>query len=204
VGSSRERGVDVRVVSATHRDLRERVASGSFREDLMYRLEGIPIEIPPLRQRRADLPMLVARLLAEARATNPKAITTHLSPEIMERLLAYEWPGNVRELAHAISHLVLLGRTPEGSINDLPPAIRSYKAHSAAPKLNDFGDEIIPVRELQRRYASWALDRVGGKKTLACEKLGVDAKTLNKWLALDDAAPTTSPPPVPASSKKDG
>ncbi len=221
VGSSRERGVDVRVISATHRDLRERVATGSFREDLMYRLEGIPIEIPPLRQRRADLPMLVTRLLGEAgasreaslratrrvgaeteRATNPKAITTHLSPEIMERLLAYEWPGNVRELAHVISRLVLLGRTPEGSINDLPPAIRGYKAHSAAPKLNDFGDEIIPVRELQRRYASWALDRVGGKKTLACEKLGVDAKTLNKWLALDDAAPTTSP--APGSSKKDG
>jgi two-component system, NtrC family, response regulator HydG len=182
LGTSRERSIDVRVVSATHRDLRARAAAGLFREDLLYRLEGVAIEIPPLRQRRDDIPVLLARFLADARAQNPRAVVERFAPEAIEFLLNYRWPGNVREIEHAVTRAVLLGRSPEASPADLPPALlaRRPPGHSV-----DFGDEVVPVRELQRRYAAWALDRVGGRKVVACEKLGIDAKTLNKWLAAE-------------------
>jgi len=184
VGSSRERAVDVRIISATHRDLRARIASSLFREDLLYRLEGVVVEIPPLRQRRDDIAPLVERFIAEARATNPRAVVERFSHEAMLRILDYGWPGNVRELENAVARAVLLGRTAEALPSDLPSAVSAKRSSRAA---FDFGEEIIPVRELQRRYAASVLERLGGRKTLACEKLGIDAKTLNKWLAVDEA-----------------
>ncbi len=184
VGSSREREIDVRVIAATHRDLRALVKDGRFREDLLYRLEGIAIEIPPLRQRRDDIPLLVSSFIGAARKTNPKATVERFSREAMNLVLEYEWPGNVRELEHAVARAVLLGRGEEATPADLPPAVAKRRAPTVGI---DFGGEIVPVRELQRRYAAWALERVGGRKMLACEKLGIDAKTLNKWLSADDA-----------------
>jgi two-component system response regulator HydG len=183
VGSSRERPVDVRIIAATHRDLRSRIAAGLFREDLLYRLEGVVVEIPPLRQRKDDIPPLVERFVADARAANPKAIVERFSHDAMLRILDYAWPGNVRELENAVSRAVLLGRTVEAQPGDLPSAIATKRSARAAV---DFGEEIIPVRELQRRYAASVLERLGGRKTLACEKLGIDAKTLNKWLTIDE------------------
>ena len=183
VGSAREREVDVRIVSATHRDLPARVASGQFREDLRYRLEGIAIAIPPLRHRRDDIARLASRFLADARSASPKAVVDRFSTEAMTQLLEYGWPGNVRELQHAVARAVVLGRSAEAVAADLPPAIVERRSRRASV---DFGDEIIPVRELQRRYAAWALGRVGGRKAMACEKLGIDGKTLNKWLANSD------------------
>lgn len=183
LGSSRERAVDVRIVAATHRDLRERVAARLFREDLLYRLEGIVVEIPPLRQRRDDIPTLAERFLEDARTTNPRATVERFSREAMQRMLDYAWPGNVRELENAVSRAVILGRGVEAMTADLPPALSA----KGAPRVSvDFGDEIVPVREMQRRYAASVLERLGGRKMLACEKLGIDAKTLNKWLSSDD------------------
>ncbi|MDB4934534.1 MAG: Response regulator of zinc sigma-54-dependent two-component system [Labilithrix sp.] len=184
VGASRERPVDVRVIAATHRDLRGRIAAGLFREDLLYRLEGVVVEIPPLRQRRDDLPPLVERFVAEARASNAKAVVERFSHEAMLRILDYAWPGNVRELENAVGRAVLLGRTVEALPGDLPAAVAKKRSVRAT---FDFGEEIVPVRELQRRYAASVLERLGGRKTLACEKLGIDAKTLNKWLAIDES-----------------
>lgn len=183
VGATREQAVDVRIVSATHRDLRARVAAGLFREDLLYRLEGIAIEIPPLRLRKDDIPALVDKLLADARASNPKSVVERFSREATDLLLAYPWPGNVRELEHAIGRAVLLGRGGEAGPGDLPPSIVERSKRKAEI---DFGQAILPVRDVQRRYAAWALEQVGGRKSLACEKLGIDAKTLNKWLQSDD------------------
>jgi two-component system, NtrC family, response regulator HydG len=185
LGSSRERPVDVRIIAATHRDLRSRIAGGLFREDLLYRLEGVVVEIPPLRQRRDDIPPLLDQFIEQARAVYPKAIVERFSSEAMKRILDYGWPGNVRELENAVSRAVLLGRSVEATISDLPPSVAS---RAPARVTLDFGDEVIPVRDLQRRYAAWALERIGGRKNLACEKLGIDAKTLNKWLAADDLA----------------
>ncbi len=182
LGSSRERAINVRVVAATHRDLRARVNAGLFREDLLYRLEGVAIEIPPLRQRREDIPMLLARFLGDARAQHPRAVVERFAPEAIDIVMSYPWPGNVRELEHAVTRAVLLGKAVEAQPRDLPAAIVS------PPTANDeidFGREILPVRELQRKYAAWVLERVGGRKMLACEKLGIDAKTLNKWLTVD-------------------
>ncbi len=183
VGASRERAVDVRIVAATHRDLRARVASKLFREDLLYRLEGIGIDIPPLRHRRDDIPVLAARFLEQARAGNPRVAVERFSREAMDRMLAHAWPGNVRELEHAVARVALLGRDPEAKVSDLPPTLlREAPARDAI----DFGETPIPVRELTRRYAAWVLERVGGRKAAACEKLGIDAKTLNKWLAVEE------------------
>ncbi len=180
LGSTKERSINVRIVAATHRDLRARAAAGLFREDLLYRLEGVAIEIPPLRQRREDLPVLLDRFLAESRAQSSRAVVERFSREALDLLLAYPWPGNVRELEHAVMRAVLLATGTEGQPGDLPPAIATPPSRS--PKI-DFGDDVVPVRDLQRRYAGWALERLGGRKMLACEKLGIDAKTLNKWLA---------------------
>jgi two-component system, NtrC family, response regulator HydG len=179
LGASRDREIDVRIVAATHRDLRALVAEGAFREDLLYRLEGVVLEIPPLRQRRDDIPLLAAHFLASARARHPRAVVERFSAEAATALLEYAWPGNVRELEHAVGRAVLLGRRIEAETGDLPQAVLSRPRTGPI----DFGGEIVPVRELQRRYAAWALDRLGGRKMLACEKLGIDGKTLAKWLA---------------------
>jgi two-component system response regulator HydG len=184
VGAARERSADVRILAATHRDLRKRVAEGLFREDLLYRLEGIVIPIPALRHRREDIPVLIETFLSEARSSNARSVVERLSRAAIDIMLAYPWPGNVRQLEHAVAHAVLLGRSVEAGPDDLPPAIMNWRKVGAEI---DFGEELLPVRELQRRYAAWALERVGGRKTLACEKLGIDAKTLNKWLANGDA-----------------
>jgi two-component system response regulator HydG len=183
LGSSRERAIDVRIVAATHRDLRARIAEGMFREDLLYRLEGVVVEIPPLRERRDDIPPLVAHFVESARRATRNPIVERFGAEAMTRLLEYGWPGNVRELEHAVSRAVLLGRSTEATLDDLPPTVGRRRDGRASM---DFGDEVVRIRVLQKRYAAWALDRVGGRKALACEKLGIDAKTLNKWLTSDD------------------
>ncbi len=181
VGSSKERRIDVRVLAATHRDLRERARTGAFREDLFYRLDVVTIDIPPLRHRVDDIPVLVDRMLTRARAKHPHSPVQRLSPEAMRLLLAYPWPGNVRELAHAIERVVVLGRTAETTPADLPPALSSGAPTGLPVALN--GGGVFPIREVQRRYASWALERLGGHKRRTAETLGVDIKTLAKWLA---------------------
>jgi two-component system response regulator HydG len=190
VGASKERHVDVRILAATHRDLRERVRAGAFREDLLYRLDVVPIEIPPLRRRREDIPLLVERLLGEQRAKHPRSVVERFSGDAMARLLAHAWPGNVRELAHAVERVVLFGRTPEASSADLPPAVtRAPPATAGASTEASTGDArtgaVLPIREVQRRYAVWALEQFDGHKTRTAEALGIDGKTLARWLGLD-------------------
>jgi two-component system response regulator HydG len=182
VGSNRDYHVDVRIVAATHRDLRARVRGGQFREDLLYRLDVVSIEVPPLREHMEDLPRLLQHFVSQARARNPKAELVRLSAEAMNALSAYSWPGNVRELEHVIERLAVLGRSETAGIDELPNHITARSA--AATELN-FGDKVLPIRELQRRYASWALQRFGGAKMATCEALGIDSKTLSKWLAAE-------------------
>jgi two-component system response regulator HydG len=172
--------VDVRVLAATHRDLRERVRAGAFREDLLYRLDVVTIEIPALRHRREDIPLLVERLLADARAKHPRSPVERFAPDAMAQLLDHAWPGNVRELAHAIERVVLLGRDTEAHARDLPPTVSSAPPPGMPEALEG---AVLPIREVQRRYAAWALERFGGHKARTAEALGVDVKTLSKWLA---------------------
>jgi two-component system response regulator HydG len=182
VGSSTERTVNVRVLAATHRDLRQRIAEGAFREDLLYRLDIVGIELPALRARRVDIPRFVEHFLASARARYPSTQVTALSREALARLMDYAWPGNVRELAHVIERCVLLGDGAEVRAEELPAHIRD----AAAIEAGSFRGDILPMRELQRRYARWALEQQGGHKARTAERLDVDIKTLNRWLASDD------------------
>ncbi|MDI1432274.1 sigma-54-dependent transcriptional regulator [Polyangium sorediatum] len=181
VGATKETPIDVRIVAATHRDLRRRVAEGLFREDLLYRLDVVPVHVPPLRERREDLPELAAELLAKARARHPTSRVERLSRECLLSMLEYPWPGNVRELAHAVERLVLLGREAEAQFADaaLPhaPAGDAQGPHFAGP--------VQPLRELQQRYARWALAELSGNKSRTADRLGIDVKTLAKYLADD-------------------
>jgi two-component system response regulator HydG len=179
VGSPRERAVDLRVVAATHRDLEERVTSGAFREDLRYRLDVVSIELPPLRHRREDIPLLLAHFLREARGRHPSATPDRISSEAAAALTDYRWPGNVRELAHTVERMVLLSRSAEITMADLPPTVLAAKGGDEHP----FSGTVLPVRELTRRYAAWALEQLGGHRTRTAERLGIDMKTLAKWLS---------------------
>jgi len=182
VGASKERAVDVRVVAATHRDLRERVRAGLFREDLLYRLEVVTIELPALRHRREDIPLYVEHFLAAAKKKHPQSKVVRIGAEAMQRLMDHAWPGNVRELEHVVERLVLLGRGADVSAAELPATITA----PAAPGLPAaFEGGVLPIREVQKRYAAWALEQMGGHKTRTAEALGVDGKTLAKWLSGD-------------------
>ena len=179
VGSDKERQVHVRILAATHRDLRERARSGAFREDLLYRLDVVAIEIPALRHRREDIPLLALRLLADAKAKHARSPVEGLARDAMGKLMDHPWPGNVRELAHAMERVVLLGRAPEIGASDLPPNV----TQAPPPGLPDaIGGSVLPIREVQRRYAAWALETLGGHKARTAEALEVDKKTLAKWL----------------------
>jgi two-component system response regulator HydG len=179
IGASKERKVHVRVLAATHSDLRERARTGSFREDLLYRLDVVTIEIPALRHRVADIPPLVERLLADAKGKHARSPVEGFERDAMATLMAHSWPGNVRELAHVIERVVLLCRGPEVSTSDLPPNVKS----APPPGLPDaVGTTVIPIRDVQRRYAAWAFGMLGGHKARTAEALEVDSKTLMKWL----------------------
>lgn len=181
VGSDKERQVHVRILAATHRDLRERARAGAFREDLLYRLDVVTIEIPALRHRRDDIPFLVERLLADAKAKHPRSPVEGFAQDAMGKLMDHPWPGNVRELAHAVERVVLLARSPEVGVGDLPPNV----VHAPPAGLPDAigGGPVLPIREVQRRYAAWALETLGGHKARTAEALDVDKKTLAKWLS---------------------
>ncbi len=184
VGANKEVEVDVRILAATHRDLRERVAAGAFREDLLYRLEVVTIEIPPLRLRREDIPVLIQRFLEQAKTRQPRSPVERLSRDAMNRLIEHSWPGNVRELEHAIERAVLLGRAADADAADLPATIGAKRDSTTK-----FGGDVMPLREIQRRYVAWAYEELGGRKLVTADRLAIDIKTLGRWLhATDDQA----------------
>jgi DNA-binding NtrC family response regulator len=184
VGSNKERTVNVRIVAATHRDLRERVRAGSFREDLLYRLDVVTIALPPLRLRRDDLPLLIENFLDRARKQHPHSPVESFGSEALAILLQHSWPGNVRELEHVIERAVLLGRAPIIIAQDLPTSVTTTNTAAGI----SFIGEVVPMREAQRRYAAWAYERLGGRKVQTAETLGIDFKTLSKWL-VDEGDP---------------
>jgi len=186
LGDTREHEVDVRIVAATHRRLRERVADGSFREDLLYRLDVISIELPPLRARREDIPRLVTHFLAKFRQKHPNSPVERFDERALIALQEHAWPGNVRELEHAVERVVLLGRSRDATTADLPRVLTSREVDASSPS---FGHQVVPLREMVRRYVVWAYERNSGHKRATCDALQIDAKTLNRWL---DGVDTTS------------
>lgn len=178
VGANKHRNVDVRVVAASNRNLRDMVADHRFREDLLFRLDVVRLELPPLRDRLEDLPMLVAHFLKISKARHPRSPVERFSPEAYARLAQHPWPGNVRELENLVERAVLLGRTPELSNQDL----QLEAARGTDESRVEFRGPVLPLRQLQRRYASWALRQEGGRRLATAESLGVDRKTLAKLL----------------------
>jgi two-component system response regulator HydG len=176
VGSNKEKTVDVRIVAATHRDLRRQVLDGHFREDLLFRLDVITIRLPSLRERKDDFAELLAHFLDAARQRHPHSPVKRISPAAYERLLAHAWPGNVRELSNVVERFVLLGSSEDVSVTDLPPSL------TAAPAVHEFTGAVVALHEIDCRYARWALEQLGGARMATAEKLGIDRKTLAKLL----------------------
>jgi two-component system response regulator HydG len=181
VGAEKEREVDVRILAATHRDLRDASEKGTFRADLLFRLDVVAVEIPPLYTRKNDIAALAQHFLKDAKARTPASPVTKFAPSVLQRFHAYRWPGNVRELKHVVERLVLLGHESVVIDADLPPTMLT--AESAAPT---FDGPVMPIRRMQRLYAQWALEQHSGMRGKTAEALGVDIKTLAKWLSTAD------------------
>jgi two-component system response regulator HydG len=183
VGAVRERPLNARIVAATNRDLRDAVRAGTFREDLLYRLDVVTVNLPALRHHREDIPALLGHFLELAHERHPRSPMQTFSSGALKLLLAYYWPGNVRELAHTVERSVLLARGAEAGAEDLLPEIE----RGSHPADLEFRGGVVPFREVQRRYAAWALSQFGGQRGRTAERLGVDGKTLAKWLSEETA-----------------
>jgi two-component system response regulator HydG len=178
VGSTKQVEVDVRIIAATHRNLGQWVRDGKFRQDLLYRLDVVPIVLPSLRDRRDDIPELLEHFLEDSRRRYPQSPVRGFTPEAIAHLRGHRWPGNVRELAHTVERVVLLAQGAQVRVEDLRELVNSSEPASSF----EFHGELIPLRELERRYAAWALAQTGGHRGKTAERLGVDPKTLRKWL----------------------
>jgi len=178
VGATEAVPVDVRIIAATNRDLDEEIRRGSFRSDLFYRLNVIPLHLPPLRDRRDDVPLLsefFLRRLADARGRVPPRLTA----EALTVLQAYDWPGNVRELENALERAVVLSDGDE-----IPPAALPDRltAQAASPLVSDRLPPNPPLEIIERAYIEWVLQSEGGNKTRTAEVLGIDPSTLYRKL----------------------
>jgi DNA-binding NtrC family response regulator len=202
IGSNVPIKIDIRVITATNRNLAAEVDKGKFREDLYYRLNVIHIHMPPLRERKEDIPLLVEHFLVKYRHS-PGAIPTTISEEAVRRLVGHDWPGNVRELENAIERAVVLSRgnpitnehLPFGEgtekLDQVRPAKRRSRTEDDVDELNGDGphadgDDAMGsggafkerVAALERQLIKEALDRAGGNRTKAADELGIYRRLL--------------------------
>jgi DNA-binding NtrC family response regulator len=179
VGGTRLRRIDTRIFAATNKDLEQEVRGGRFREDLFFRLNVVSLAVPPLRERREDIPRLVEHFLSQFRLPGQQAKS--LPPEALQLLVGYAWPGNVRELANTIERLVLLAPGTIIRPEDLPPNIRPTAEVPARE-----GDAPLPLAEVERLSIIRALRYTQGKKAPAARLLGIDVKTLTHKIRIYD------------------
>jgi two-component system response regulator PilR (NtrC family) len=187
IGSTEEIDVDVRIIAATNKEFEKEIAEGRFREDLYYRLSVIPIQLPALRERREDIPLLARHFLERFRKSMEKPIEA-LSPEAVRRLEAYDWPGNVRELENTMERAVALETGGEISLRVLPDRIAGYAGVASGagaasepsfpPEGLDFEKEIA---ETERRYLQGALERSNGVRTKASDLLKISYRSFRHY-----------------------
>jgi two-component system response regulator PilR (NtrC family) len=179
VGGTNDIKVDVRVISATNKDLKEEIAAGRFREDLYYRLNVVPLDIPPLRERKEDIPLLIDHFLRKT-ADSPKKFTH----EAMKLLIDYTWKGNVRELENVIERVSLLTERDEMTPNDLPPEITGYRGDMrSVPDLTGEGVDLDQiVGDIEKNYLLNALEKAGGVKTEAAKMLRLSFRSFRHRL----------------------
>ena len=188
VGGEKKVAVDVRIISATNKDLKEEVRAGRFREDLFYRLNVIPISLPPLRERRQDIPLLAAYFLKEAEEENHKPVP-ELADDTLSLMMDYPWPGNVRELKNVIQFSVVRSKGKTITPRDLPRDM-AEEAGAPAPVSRPEPEtpEIQAVRgKLTPEAVKTALIKTGGNKSKAARVLGVGRATLYRFLAQNEA-----------------
>jgi transcriptional regulator with PAS, ATPase and Fis domain len=175
VGSTERVPIDLRVIAATNRDLEAGVRAGTFRQDLYFRLNVVQITLPALRERKVDIPLLVAHFLDKF--SDPQHPVRALSDDALQRLMAYDWPGNVRELENAIECALALSSDSVLTADDLA----SVPNGASAPNAPD-GNELVPLEELERRAIQHALKQTGGDRLAAARLLGIGKTTLYRKL----------------------
>jgi two-component system NtrC family response regulator len=178
VGGNETVNVDVRIIAATHQDLEVMLEEGRFRQDLYFRLNVVSVAIPPLRDRRSDIPLLVEHFVEKHAQRNQKKMDG-VSREALDCIMKYPFPGNVRELENALERAVVLGRGTRVELEDLPPSIRHCDPLTAGPDV-DVGKATLPemVEDLERRAIIRALEATGGVRTKAAERLGISERNL--------------------------
>jgi hypothetical protein len=182
LGSSKTMTADVRLITATNKDLQALVKAGRFREDLYYRLAVVPIHLPPLRERVVDIPALSHAFLVEFATENGKAVKS-FSTEALELMLAYRWPGNVRELRAAVEHAVVLCRGDQVLPRDLPVTVRTPEAVTTGEETRQkIATGAVSVKEAERQLLIHALQECKGNRTEAAKKLGMSRRTLHRRL----------------------
>ncbi|MBR2642620.1 MAG: sigma-54-dependent Fis family transcriptional regulator [Lentisphaeria bacterium] len=188
IGGSEEIQCDTRLVSATNRDLAAMVREGTFREDLFYRLEGVTIQMPPLRERKDDIAPLATCFLQQAARENERNVTG-IDREAMALLEGYSWPGNIRELRHTIERMVVLAKGEILTAEDVPDNIRNgIPATTRKPEqTTGAGQEAAPavsgtLNDNERKLIEEALQRCGGNRTRAAQMLGISRRTLHRRL----------------------
>jgi two-component system response regulator PilR (NtrC family) len=191
VGGLEELQADIRVIAATNQDLTRAVAEGRFREDLYYRINVIPIALPPLRERREDVPLLADHFLAKYAEQMQKPVTG-ISRDALDLLVRYDWPGNIRELENVIERAVALEATPAILSDSLPPAIRGDAARNAAvSSATTAPADVLPasgfdleahVKEIERGYIAEALKRANGVQVKAAELLGMSFRSFRYYV----------------------
>jgi DNA-binding NtrC family response regulator len=175
VGSTERRRIDVRIIAATNRDLDAAIKTGAFRQDLYFRLNVVQIKLPPLRERKSDIPLLVVSFLEKFSLA--QQTSRDISEDAMRQLMAYDWPGNVRELENAIERSVALGSGPFIQVADLPSNLQ-YPKTERLPEKN----ELVPLEELERRAILRTLRETAGDKLAAARILGIGKTTLYRKL----------------------
>ena len=176
IGSDKEIDLDVRVISATHRDLEARIAEGQFREDLFYRLNVVQIALPPVRERGVDILALAHDALVRINKRTQRKVTG-IAPAAAKKLMDYTWPGNVRELINAMERAVALAEYEQVMVSDLPEKVQAFESKHVLVASGD-ASELVSLEEVERRYILRVVEAVGGNRSRAAEVLKVDRKTL--------------------------
>jgi two-component system response regulator HydG len=183
VGANEPIKVNVRMVAATNADLKEMVAKGSFRKDLFYRLNVVNIVLPPLRERRIDIPLLMEHFLKEMTARHGKQVSG-FSKAAQGAIIAYDWPGNIRQLRNTVERMLVVDLDGRLDVDDLPddiPPMRPEKIDGSRVAIDASGHDGLvgrPLVEVEKYYVQRALELAGGKRDEAAEMLGIGERTL--------------------------
>lgn len=172
VGDQKKIKLDIRIISASNKDLKKSIKAKEFREDLFYRLSVVPLRLPPLRKRKGDIPLLIDHFLNKFSSRMNKEIP-EVSLEAMEILKDYSWPGNVRELEHTVERILILEDTDIINARDLPSFITQRQG-----EFQMFSEDALSLEEMEKQYIRFVLRRTKGKKILAADILGINRKTL--------------------------